>query len=75
MAFWNRKAQAAEQKTYSLDSPALMELMRGDNPSMSTVSPETAMRLSTVYSCIKVLSETVSTLPCHLYKLSQDRVT
>lgn len=75
MAFWNRKAQAAEQKSYSLDSPALMELIRGDNPSMSAVSPETAMRLSTVYSCIKVLSETVSTLPCHLYKLSQDRVT
>jgi HK97 family phage portal protein len=78
MAFWNKKSEAAEQKSisYGLDSPALMELMlRGDKPSLSAVSPETAMRLSTVYSCIKVLSETVSTLPCHLYKLSADRVS
>ena len=76
MAFWNRKSEAAAQKaiTYSLDSPALMELiMRGEKPSLSAVSPEMAMRLSTVYACVKVLSETVSTLPCHLYKLAQDR--
>ena len=78
MAFWNRKSEAAAQKgiSYSLDSPALMELiMRGEKPSLSVVSPETAMRLSTVYACIKVLSETVSTLPCHLYKLSADRTS
>ena len=76
MAFWNKKSEATAQKgiTYGLDSPALMELiMRGEKPSLSAVSPETAMRLSTVYACIKVLSETVSTLPCHLYKLSADR--
>ena len=78
MAFWNKKSEAADQKSisYGLDSPALMELiMRGDKPSLSAVSPETAMRLSTVYACIKVLSETVSTLPCHLYKLSADRTS
>jgi HK97 family phage portal protein len=78
MAFWNKKSEAAAQKgiSYSLDSPALMELiMRGEKPSLSAVSPETAMRLSTVYACIKVLSETVSTLPCHLYKLSADRTS
>ena len=78
MAFWNKKSEAAEQKSisYGLDSPALMELiMRGEKPSLTAVSPETAMRLSTVYACIKVLSETVSTLPCHLYKLSADRTS
>jgi len=55
MAFWNKKSDATAQKgiTYGLDSPALMELiMRGEKPSLSAVSPETAMRLSTVYACI-----------------------
>ena len=70
------KNTAAKTATYSLDSPALLDLiLRGETPSLSSVSADTAMRLSTVYACIKVLSETVSTLPCHLYKLSDDRTT
>jgi HK97 family phage portal protein len=50
-------------------------MMRGEATSLNAVGPDTAMRLSTVYACIKVLSETVSTLPCHLFKLSDDRAT
>jgi len=33
-----------------------------------TVTPETAMKYSAVFSCIKVLSESVGMLPLHLYK-------
>ncbi len=77
MAWYNFRKSAPQQKNaYSLDSPALLDMMlRADKPGLSAVSSEAAMRLSTVYACIKVLSETVSTLPCHLYKLSTDRMT
>ena len=73
---FTQKPPAAKSASYSLDSPALMNLMmRGEATSLNAVGPDTAMRLSTVYACIKVLSETVSTLPCHLFKLSDDRAT
>lgn len=78
MAWWNFKGSSPQQKNvaYSMDSPALMEMMmRGDKPSLTSVSSEHAMRLSTVYSCIKVISETVSTLPCQLFKLTTDRLS
>jgi len=77
MAWYNFRKSAPQQKNaYSLDSPALLDMMlRAEKPGLSAVSSEAAMRLSTVYACIKVLSETVSTLPCHLYKLSADRMT
>lgn len=77
MAWYNfRKSAPQHKNAYSLDSPALLDMMlRADKPGLTAVSSEAAMRFSTVYSCIKILSETVSTLPCHLYKLSADRMT
>ncbi|ODN41001.1 phage portal protein [Piscirickettsia litoralis] len=33
-----------------------------------TVTPDNAMRLATVYSCIRVLAESIAALPLHLYK-------
>ena len=70
------KPTATKSASYSLDSPGLMNMiMRGETPSLNAVGPETAMRLSTVYACVKILSETVSTLPCHLFKLSDDRTS
>jgi HK97 family phage portal protein len=38
----------------------------GANDSGVPISPESAMRLLTVYSCVKILSESVAQLPCHL---------
>ena len=78
MAWFKNPLAPTKQKNavYPTDSPQWFDmLLRGEKYSQSTVSTETAMRLSTVYSCIKVLSETVSTLPCHLFKLSDDRAT
>lgn len=37
-----------------------------------TVTPETAMRFSTVYSCVKVISEDVGKLPLILYRRRKD---
>ncbi len=36
------------------------------------VSPETAMRLSAVWACVKVLSETLAQLPIHIYRRRSD---
>ncbi len=36
------------------------------------VTADTAMRLSTVYKCIKILGETMGMLPAHVYRLSDD---
>lgn len=40
----------------------------GQSLSGAYVTGETAMRLSTVYKCIKVLSETIGMLPMHMYR-------
>ena len=51
-----------------LDSPQLAQYLTSQNVAGQVVNKEQAMRLSTVYACVKILSETVSTLPCHLYR-------
>lgn len=43
-----------------------------DSISGVSVTPETAMKYSVVFSCIKVLSESVGMLPLHLYKETGD---
>lgn len=43
-----------------------------------TVSPDSAMRLSVVWSCVRVLSETVGSTPLHMYRRldrGKERVT
>ena len=52
--------QASTQSTTDLFS----------NPTNSgvTITPNNALNISTVFSCIKVLSEGVSCLPVHLYR-------
>lgn len=57
--------------SYNVDSASFYSLFGNDTFS-GNVSDEQAMRLNTVYSCVKILSETVSSLPCHLYRLKGD---
>lgn len=54
-----------------MDSAGLEKLIRehfcgGATASGIAVSNESAMRLSTVYSCINIISRSLSQLPCHL---------
>ena len=51
-----------------LDQPQLAQYLTGSNVAGRPVNQEQAMRLSTVYACTKIHSETVSTLPVHLYR-------
>ena len=67
MAFFNwGKKHPKTKQSYDFNSPAFLELMRSGGHS-GPVSPDSAMRLSTVYACVKVLSDTISTLPLYLY--------
>ncbi len=52
----------------------MLELLGGlyESSSGVTVTPETAARHSTVYSCVKIISETVAQLPCVLYQRIND---
>lgn len=38
-----------------------------------TVTPDTALNITTVYACVKVLSESVATLPLALYQKKQNK--
>lgn len=68
-----RKYTAPETKTaIDINSPRMMEIIRQGETYSTAVSPEAAMRLSTVYACVKVLSDTISTLPVHLYRKDGD---
>jgi HK97 family phage portal protein len=44
----------------------------GVSTSGSIVTPDSALRVSAVYACVRVLAETVATLPCHLYERLPD---
>ena len=39
------------------------------------VNPDSAMKFTTIYSCVKVLSESVATLPLYLYQETKDKRT
>lgn len=52
-----------------LDSHELAELLGGtQSASGKVVNHETALAVSTVFSCVRILSETIGSLPLHVYK-------
>lgn len=55
---------------FSLSDPAAMSLFFGGGQTASgaEVSIESALRIPAVYACIKVISESISQLPLHLYR-------
>jgi HK97 family phage portal protein len=62
--------QVQQKQAVDFDNPAFLEMLMGTTP--QHISPEKAMRISAVYSCLKVLSETIMTLPCNLQKVTGD---
>lgn len=75
MAWWRReKRSSPENPTTSLSKPAdWLTAFFGGGPSAAgvTVNEETALGLTTVYSAISLLSETVAQLPLVLYRRTQ----
>lgn len=48
--------------------PEIPKAWLGGSDKNQIVSPEQALRVGAVYSCVRVISETVATLPCILYQ-------
>jgi len=46
--------------------PVLAQMF-GDPDSVS-VTPQSAMRVTAVYACVSLISETIAALPLHVYK-------
>jgi HK97 family phage portal protein len=61
--------QSLERPTTPLSGAALLAAF-GAIPSASGryVSPQNAMQIATVYACVRVIAETIGTLPIHVYR-------
>ncbi|MVV97977.1 phage portal protein, partial [Escherichia coli] len=56
-----------------ITTPAALAELTGltyDTYTGKRISSQRAMRLTAVYSCVRVLAESVGMLPCSLYKIS-----
>ena len=71
---WRSQPEQTKQ-AYDVNSPALLELIRSGQTGSTSVSVEQAARISAVYACVKVLAESISTLPCKLYRVDGDSRT
>jgi HK97 family phage portal protein len=61
--------QSLERPTTPLSGAALLSAF-GAIPSASGkyVTPQNAMQIATVYACVRVIAETIGTLPVHVYQ-------
>lgn len=51
---------------------ALLGATVTDNASLPVITPEGALNLSAVWACVRILSDTVGTLPIHLFRREGD---
>lgn len=76
MSLWSRLSSAFAKSDSGTESPAqwLVDWVRGGSKTTSgeNVSPDSAMRLSAVWACVRVRSEDVGKLPCILYRRNSD---
>ncbi len=72
MGFISRIFGPREKSTTTSERPAswFVDWIRGGENTSSgiSVTPQTAMRLAAVWACVRVRSEDIGKLPCHLYK-------
>ncbi|CAH1653493.1 Phage portal protein [Hyphomicrobiales bacterium] len=62
-----------KKSTLANSSPELLALFgAGPTASGTVVTPETAMRCTTVFASVKVIAESVAQLPLHLYRRTDD---
>lgn len=68
-----RQLQASQQKTpVGIDTQDLLKALGGLSSSGKTVSTDKALQLSAVWSCVRLLSESISTLPLKIYQYQAD---
>lgn len=60
-------------KTIASGDPALIEFFGGDQGAYKVpVTPESALRVATVYACVRILSEAIASVPLFLYRRNGD---
>ena len=63
------QTRSLERPTTPLTGAALLAAFGGaPTASGAYVSPSTAMQLTAVYACVRVISQAISTLPVHVYR-------
>lgn len=68
MGLFNRKPKKEQVKDWTLVTGYPAWFASGMSEAGQPVSPQTAMSLSAVYGCVRILSEAVAELPLHLFK-------
>ncbi|MBN8431816.1 phage portal protein [Microbulbifer salipaludis] len=67
------KIFSAETSTLKSPSDDLLESLTGPQSAAGkSVTPDTAMRVAAVYSCVRLLSETLAALPLNVYRKQSD---
>ncbi len=63
-----RKARDKPQNNYAGSG---LSFLFGRSTSGSSVNERTAMQTTAVYACVRILAETIASLPIHIYKYSE----
>ena len=68
----SEKRASIERPSTSLDDPAVFSSIWFDDVDLPVVSPLRAVQTSAVYACVRVLAESIASLPLHIYKRGDD---
>lgn len=70
---WQRLTAPFRRSSWTTKDPALVELFGGvGNRYGVPVTPETAMRVAAVFACVRILAESVASMPLVLYRRNGD---
>lgn len=74
MGFWSRLLgrRSAAGKATLRDPAWLADVWAPRSASGAVVTPDSAMRAVAVFACVRLLSETIGTIPLHLYRRRPD---
>lgn len=62
-------------KTLNTTDPALVRFLNGYTASGQNVTPDRALQQSTVFTCVRIIAETVGVLPASVYEVDGDNLT
>ena len=68
MSWWDRYVWRRTEDRQQLTLEALLAEEGRPTASGEPVTVESALRLSTVFGCVRLLADSVSTLPLHVYR-------
>lgn len=72
MGLFKRKNEKARGQPKDSLSGSSYQFYLGKSTSGKNVNERTAMQMTAVYSCVRVLGEAIAGLPLHLYKFNED---